>query len=114
MSIQKIDHLPADDELKQLTQFFPDYIKLVADLDQKILYGGSEFHADIEEILLKQGSLQKNIWGGGVNLQSKKIDCLAIINIRPDNNPDPNILDLNFREQFINIVKSYFPDYTYG
>lgn len=114
MSILKIDHSPTVEKLVKLTEFFPDYIKLVADINQKILYGGSEFHADIEKVLLDNGSLQSNIWGGGVNVQSKKIDCLAIINIRPENNPDPNILDLKIREQFLNLVKTYFPDYTYG
>lgn len=114
MPIFKIDHFPTESELVQLTRFFSDYIKVVADINQKILYGGSEFHADIEKILLDQGSLQENIWGGGVNLKTRKIDCLAIINIRPGVNPDPNILDQNVREKFINVVKSFFPEFIYG
>lgn len=114
MSILKIDHVFEESELSGLTTFFPDYIKLVADLDKNILYGGSEFHADIEKILLDQGSIQASLWGGGVHTKTKKIDCLAIINIRPGKNPDPNILDSKTRDRFLEIVKSYFPDYTYG
>jgi len=114
MPILKINHILKESELSEFTTFFPDYIKLVVDIDQNILYGGSEFHADIEKILLNQGSAQASLWGGGVNTKTKKIDCLAIINIRPGENPDPNILDSKTRDKFLKIVKSCFPDYTYG
>ncbi|MFA5827989.1 MAG: DUF5674 family protein [Candidatus Shapirobacteria bacterium] len=114
MSIQKIDHTFSESDLSELTTFFPDYVKLVADIDKNILYGGSEFHADIEKILLDQGSIQASLWGGGVHTKTKKIDCLAIINIRPGINPDPNILDSKIRDKFLKIVKLYFPDYNYG
>lgn len=114
MSILKIDHIPTKDELIKLTEEFPDYIKLTADIDKEILYGGSRLHADAEKILLNNGSLQDNIWGGGVNLSTKKIECYAILNIRPEINPDPLILDLKIKEKLINLIKKYFPEFIYG
>jgi hypothetical protein len=114
MAILKIESSPSKKELEILTKEFPEYIKLVADIENEILYGGSRLHADIEKILIKSGSLQKNIWGGGVDLVFKKIECSAVANIRPELNPSTEILDPAIREKFINIVKKYFPEYIYG
>jgi len=110
MPILLIDHQPTVEDLLKLTEYFLGYIKLVADIDQKILYGGSEFHADMEKILLDTGSLQNNIWGGGVNLKTKIIDCRAVANIRGGINPSLEILDPVNRQKFLSIVKQYFPD----
>lgn len=114
MAILKIDHLPTEDEFKKLIEEFGEYIKLVADIDKEILYGGSRLHADIEKILMNSGSLQKNIWGGGIDLKFKVIECSAVANIRPDSNPSTEILDTTIREKFIKIIKKYFPEFVYG
>lgn len=111
MAILKINYPPTTDELEKLTEEFGEYIKLVADIDKEILYGGSRLHADIEKILIDSGSLQKNVWGGGVGLKTKLIDCRAVANIRPDINRSIEILDPIIRRKFINIVKKYFIDY---
>ncbi len=114
MAILKIENFPTGDDFKKLSEEFGEYIKLVADIEKEILYGGSRLHADIEKILIDSGSLQKNIWGGGIDLISKKIDCFAVANIRSDTNPSTEIIDPIIREKFIKIVKKYFPEYIYG
>lgn len=114
MSIIKIDHQPTEDEFKKLSEEFGDYIKLVADIENEILYGGSRLHADIEKILMDNCSLQKNIWGGGIDLNFKTIECSAVANIRPELNPNTEILDPVIRKKFIDIVKKYFPEFIYG
>lgn len=114
MAILKINNPPTTDELEKLTEEFGEYIKLVADIDKEILYGGSRLHADIEKILIDSGSLQKDVWGGGVDLKFKTIECSAVANIRSDLNPSTEILDPIIREKFINIVKKYFPEFIYG
>ena len=114
MAILKIDHFPNVDEFKKLTEEFGEYIKLVADVNKEILYGGSRLHADIEKILIDSGSLQKDVWGGGIDLNFKTIECSAVANIRSDLNPSTEILDPIIREKFINIVKKYFPEFIYG
>ena len=114
MAILKIDNFPTEEEIQELSEEFGGYIKLVADVDQEILYGGSRLHADIEKILIDSGSLQKNIWGGGIDLKFKTIECSAVANIRPESNPSTEILDPIVREKFIKIVKKYFPEFIYG
>jgi len=109
MTILKITNIPGLDQIKQLTEEFPHYIKLTADIDKQILYGGARLHADMEQILLNEGSFQINIWGGGVDLENKKIDCSAIANIRPGVNSNPEILNPKIRKSFVKIVKRYFP-----
>lgn len=84
MAILKINNFPTEEDLQKLSEEFGEYIKLVADVEKEILYGGSRLHADIEKILIDSGSLQNNIWGGGIDLISKKIDCFAVANIKPD------------------------------
>ena len=114
MAILKINNFPTPKELDQLKEEFGEYIKLVADVEKEILYGGSRLHADIEKILINDGSLQKNIWGGGIDLVSKIIECSAVANIRSVTNPSTEILDPTIREKFINIVKKHFPEFIYG
>jgi len=112
MSIIQISKIPNSEEISQLTQEYPSYIKLVADIKKNILYGGSRLHADIEKILINQGSSQKDIWGGGIDLKIKKIECTAVANIRPSlGNSSMEILDPQIRKKFIKIVKKYFPNY---
>ena len=112
MAIQKIDHPPSNREIAELSKELDSYIKLVADVEKEILYGGPRLHADAEKILIDNGSLQKNVWGGGIDLNSKKIDCSAIANIRSDINPSTEILNPDIRQKFIKIVKKYFPEFN--
>ena len=99
MSVIQIKNIPIPSEISQLTQEYPSYIKLVADIKNNILYGGSRLHADIEKILLDQGSFQ--------------IECTAVANIRSSmGNSSMEILDPQIRQQFIKIVKQYFPNYN--
>lgn len=113
MSILKIDHLPTPNDICLLTEEYPQYIKLSADIKQQILYGGSRLHFDCEQKLIdNENSKNENIWSGGVNLKSKKIEYTAVANIKlSQNNPGLEILDQNIRIKFKEIVKRYFPDY---
>jgi len=47
---------------------FEDYIKIVVDIERKVMAMGGKLHADSENILIKNGSRQRNIWGGGFDL----------------------------------------------
>ncbi len=112
MPILKIDHFPNEEDIQKLSKELDGYIKLVADIKKEILYGGSRLHADSEKILIDTGSLQENVWGGGVDLISKKIDCSAVANIRSSMNPSTEILNPDTRQKFIKIVKKYFPEFN--
>lgn len=113
MAILKIDHQLTKKEMDVLTQEYPEYIKLSADLKQEILYGGSRLHHDCEqELIRKENSKNENIWNGGLNLKTKEIEYTAVANIKPSlNNPGLEILNPENRQKFKNIVKKYFPEY---
>ena len=113
MAILKIDHIPSIKDLSLLTQEYPQYIKLSADIDKKILYGGSHLHYDCEQkLIIEQNSKNQDIWSEGVNLITKKIEYNAVANIKPNlDNPSTEILNPEIRQIFKTIVKQYFPEY---
>lgn len=51
-------------DLKKLAaQRFGDMVKVVIDVEKKIIALGAELHADEEALLLERGSNQENLWG---------------------------------------------------
>lgn len=99
------------EEIEKLRQKFDVYIKTVIDLGLKICSAGMDRYFEGEEILLKSGSKQKSIWGGGVDLETKTIDCNSFINIRPNqNNPSNEILDKEIRTAYIDLTKYFFKE----
>ena len=95
-----------EEEIKKMSgDFGGDYIKIVVDVERKILAGGEQRHTDAEQILLGNGSRQENLWGGGVDPKTKQIDYNSMINLRPKKNPARDILDQNTRKNFYKIVK---------
>ena len=102
------------EEIQQLREQFDSYIKTVIDIEKKICSAGCDRHFDSEKILLDQGSKQKNIWGGGIDLETKTIDGNSFINIRPtQGNTSNEILDPIIRKSFEEITKYFFDD-MYG
>ena len=93
------------EELEKMAEHFDGYIKVVVDIERRVLAGGGDRHFDDEQDLLKDGSLQKNLWGGGYDLKTREIDYNSIINLRPkQNNPSRDILSLEIRKNFDIIV----------
>jgi len=87
------------------------YHKLTADLEKGVLVIGGDLHADAEELLLREGSSQDNIWGGGIDLEEGKIETTAVLNLRPRlGNDGLEILDPRRREKFISLVKMVFKE----
>jgi hypothetical protein len=72
------------EEILKLKEVFDVYIKTVIDIEGKICSAGMDRHFEGEEILLKQGSNQSNLWGGGLDLETQTIDFNSFINIRPN------------------------------
>ena len=106
----KFVHKPlSKKEIASLKKKYGSYLKLTIDLDQENIVAGCTLHADGESFLLRSGASSVNIWGGGVNLNTKTIDTIAVLNLRPSlNNPGMEILDSRKREKFIKIVKKIF------
>lgn len=94
------------DEIKKMAEDFDGYVKIVVDIEQEILAGGGERHFDAEQRLLQEGSRQQDLWGGGLDLETKEMDYNSIINLRPtQNNPSRDILSSEIRAKFDTIVK---------
>lgn len=102
------------EEIIKLRELFDVYIKTVIDLDRKICSAGCDRHFESEKILLEKDSKQKNLWGGGVDLETKIIDCNSFINIRPSqNNASNEIQDQKTRQKFEELMKYFFQE-IYG
>ena len=98
-------------EINKLKEMFGIYIKTVIDVEKKICSAGCDRHFDSEKILLEKGSNQKNLWGGGVDLETKIIDCNSFINLRPlDNNTSNEIQDDIIRDEFEKLTKYFFKE----
>ncbi|NJO64059.1 MAG: hypothetical protein HC836_39535, partial [Richelia sp. RM2_1_2] len=80
------------------------YIKVVVDIERRILAGGGEMHYDCEQVLLENGSQQENLWGAGYMPYSGNMTYDSLINIRPRQNRSMEILDVNIRENVAQIV----------
>ncbi len=94
-----------------MAQDFGGYIKVVVDVSEQILAGGGKRHFDAEQILLGQGSRQENLWGGGLDLETKEIDYNSMINVRPrQQNFSRDIMSAGIRDKFDKVVKSLFFD----
>lgn len=95
------------EELQKMAEDFGgDYIKVVVDIERRILAGGGERHVDAEQVLLKDGSKQINLWGGGIDAKTKEIDYNSMINLRPSQgNPSRDVLSSDIQKDFDKIVK---------
>jgi len=96
------------DEINKLKEIFGVYIKTVIDIENKICSAGCQLHSDSEKILLDQGSNQSDLWGGGVDLETKTVKLNALINIRPPENPSDEILNLSTRQKFEELSRWFF------
>ena len=97
------------EEIDKLKAHFSGYIKTVIDIEKKLCSAGMDRHYEGEKILIDSGSKQSNIWGGGIDTNSKAIDYNSFINIRPnDNNPSNDVLNLSIREKYEALTKLFF------
>jgi Protein of unknown function (DUF5674) len=93
-------------QINQMLEAHRFYIKMALDIEQNILAGGGELHADCEALLLENGSRQDNIWGASWNLLTQEVFYESLINIRPrQNNRSMEILDLQIRERVAQITQ---------
>lgn len=99
------------EEIEKLKEQFDLYIKTVIDINKKICSAGMDRHFEGEQILLKKGSKQSDLWGGGVDLETKVIDFNSFINIRPgDNNTSNEIQNPEIREKYEELTKYFFQE----
>lgn len=97
------------EEIEKLKELFDVYIKTVIDIEKNVCCAGMNRHFEGEEILLGQSSLQSNIWGGGIDLETKEIDFNSFINIRPkDKNTKNEIQSEEIKRKYKELTEYFF------
>ena len=99
-------------ELKELAQnTFGDMIKCVADVKRGLLAVDADLHADLERLLLEDGSAQESLWGFNLWVEEEGDDFIefdSLINIRSwQGNPSRDVEDPKIREAIKAIVNKY-------
>mgnify|MGYP001388203633 CR=1 FL=1 len=97
-------------ELKDMAQrMFGELVKVDVDVEKRIVIIDMPMHYDGEQVLLEQGSKQKDVWG--INLHPADygtddfIEFDSMINIRPgQGNPSKDVLDQAVRVKIIEII----------
>lgn len=97
------------DQISQASVDLDGYVKFVVDLSREVMTIGGARHMDGEQLLLKDGSSQADLWGGGVDLETHQIDFESMINIRSSQgNPSREVLDTSLRSQIQALVGKLF------
>lgn len=95
------------EDLKKAALDLNGYVKFVVDLEKGILTVGGTLHVEGEKLLLQNGSNQKNLWGGGLDLETGEIDYDSMINIRSSQgNSSREVLDQEIRSKMTKIVNN--------
>ena len=106
MKIRILRRTATESEIRDMLETLQTYIKLAVDVEREVLAGGGEYHADCEEVLLEDGSLQENIWGADWYPDSRTVGFVALINIRPrQGNRGMEIEDPTLRRRIEAIVR---------
>ena len=90
--------------------FFGDMVKGVVDTERGLLAVDAELHADLEKLLLEDGSVQQNLWGINLFPEISGEDFIefdSMINIRPyQDNPSRDVLDPEIRAKIRQVVNN--------
>ncbi|HUD20684.1 MAG TPA: DUF5674 family protein [Candidatus Saccharimonadales bacterium] len=101
-------HPYTKDEITKLCEEFDIYIKTVIDIERKVCSAGANRHFESEKILFEDGSKQADLWGGGIDLETKIIDFNSMINIRPEANNRSNEIQGETKRKVFRELTEYF------
>jgi hypothetical protein len=95
-------------EFEQIREVYSDYIKTVMDVEKEMLAVGGEYHIDCEDVLIKSGSKQENLYGGGYRVGTKEVEYMALSNFKPAlNKTTYEIMDANIRKKLEELTRRY-------
>ena len=100
------------EQLKELaSNTFVDMIKCVADVNRSLLAVDAELHADLESMLLENGSEQENLWGFNLYPDETGDDFIefdSLINIRAwQGNRSRDVENESVRKQIKELVSKF-------
>ena len=107
--MQILERPVSREELKAIAQnTFGDMVKCVADIRRGLLAIDADLHADLEALLLQNGSSQEDLWGFNLWVEEEGEDFIefdSLINIRSwQNNPSRDILNPDVRNSIKSIT----------
>lgn len=107
--MQILERPVSREELKAIAQnTFGEMAKCVADIRRGLLAIDADLHADLEALLLQNGSAQEDLWGFNLWVEEEGEDFIefdSLINIRSwQNNPSRDILNPEVRDSIKAIV----------
>ena len=106
MSIHLITEKANTTQIYEMLEALESYIKLAVDVEQRILAGGGDLHADCEQVLIENGSQQENVWGADWIPFIKMVTFESLINIRPaQNNFTMQVADPELKGKIESIVR---------
>lgn len=108
MAVVIIEEVITQEQQTLANEDYPNYIKVVVDIEKGILAAGGEWHADAEAVLLENGSKQVDLWGGGVDLITREIEFTSLINTRPGISNSQEVLDMTIRGKMEGIIRRLF------
>ena|SRR3989338_8244084 len=96
-------------DLKQMAaEGFGNLVKAVVDINRELIALDAELHADLEALLLAQGSKQKDLWGINFYPQASAGDFIefdSVINLRPwQENKSRSVENEEIRKKIIDVV----------
>jgi len=103
-----LDKKITPEQFKQACEVYSDYIKTVIDIEKNILAVGGEYHIDCEEVLVKYGSKQENLFGGGYRVSAKEVEYMAMSNYKPAlGKVTYEIMEPEVRQKLANLTKTF-------
>lgn len=103
------------EELKAMApNFFGDMVKAVADVRLGLIAINAELHADLEKMLLENGSSLEDLWGFNLmpdEMSEDFIEYDSMMNIRSwQNNPTKEVLNPDVRKAIVDIVNRFISE----
>jgi hypothetical protein len=95
------------EQIEQMLTEHKFYIKVVVDIERRVLAGGGEMHYDCEQVLLDCGSRQQDIWAAGYMPSTTRMTFDSMVNLRPRQNRSMEILDATIRERVAQIIMEF-------
>lgn len=110
MQLELIKEKISKEKIKEIAEAtYGSMFKLAVDIQRGIIAAGGEFHADGEQLLITDGSEQKNIRGANFypfRGPHDRFEYSALINIRPqEGNRSMNVEDPAVRKKMKEVLE---------
>jgi len=107
--MKEVEFITVSELNDMAASMYGNMVKAVVDVERRLLVVDAELHVDQEQLLLEQGSNQKDLWG--INLYPQKygsdgfIEFDSMINIRPrQQNMSRGIENEELKKRIVDLV----------